>query len=175
MTLPLAAGTYRLDPVHSQIVFAVTHLGLTPVTGLFPEFEGTLRVGDRLEDVGLEVSIKMPTVQSGHPGRDESLQNEDYFDSMKHPVMTFCSTSITAADTGWIVNGDLTIKGRTLPVRLEATMTGRKVFPADKREHLGFVARGRLSRTAFGVAVGVPAGILSDDIDIAIAAQLIAD
>ena len=54
-------------------------------------------------------------------------------------------------------------------------MTGRKVFPADEREHLGFVARGRLSRTAFGVGVGVPAGILSDDVDIAIAAQLIAD
>jgi len=174
MTLPMAPGTYQLDPLHSQIGFTVTHLSLTPVRGPFPEFVGTLQVGERLEDVVLDVAIRMSSVQSGHPGRDEHIQNPDFFHSEPHPDMTFRSTSVSEAGEGWIVDGDLTVKGTSQPVRLETTMTGRKVFPLDEKEHLGFVARGLLSRSTFGVAVGVAADMLSDDIEIEIAAQLVA-
>src|SRR5262245_7262029 len=81
MTLPVAPGTYRLDPFHSQIGFSVVHLGITPVRGLFPDFTGTLRVGDRLEDARLDVSIRTSSVQSGHERRDERIQEPDYFAS----------------------------------------------------------------------------------------------
>jgi len=174
MTLPLAPGIYQLDPLHSQIGFTVTHLGLTPVRGLFPGFAGTLQVGERLEDVVLDVSIRMSSVQSGHQGRDEHIQNPDFFHSASHPDMTFRSTSISQTGEGWVVDGDLTVKGTSQPMRLETTMTGRKVFPLDEKEHIGFVASGLLSRTAFGVAAGVPADLLSEDIEIVIAAQLVA-
>ena len=61
MTMPLVAGTYRLDQNHTQIGFTVVHLGLTPVRGLFPDFEGILQVGDRLTDTTLHVSITTPS------------------------------------------------------------------------------------------------------------------
>ena len=175
MSLPLAAGTYRLDHHHSQIGFIVIHLGLTPVRGLFPDFDGVLEVGERLEDTALRISVGMPSVQSGHPGRDERLQDADYFDSAGHPAMVFESTSVTATDDGWAVDGELTVKGTSQPLRLDAAMTGRRVFPLDEKEHIGFVATGRLSRVSFGVATGVPSEILSDDIELVISAQLVAD
>lgn len=174
MTLPLAPGSYQLDPLHSQIGFTVIHLGLTPVRGLFPDFTGVLRVGEGLEDTALDVSIAMASVQSGHPGRDEHIQNPDFFHSELHPAMTFRSVAVTAAGEGWIVDGELTVRGAGLPVRLETRMTGRKVFPLDEKEHIGFVASGRLSRSSFGVAAEIPGDLLSDDIEIDIAAQLVA-
>jgi polyisoprenoid-binding protein YceI len=177
MSLPLAAGTYQLDQHHSQIGFTVMHLGLTPVRGLFPEYEGTLRVGDRLADTALTVSIVMASVQSGHVGRDEHLQIADYFDTAAHPMMVFESTSIAAgeSDDRWVLDGDLTIKGTTRPLRLSAGLTGRRVFPLDEKEHTGFVANGRLSRLAYGIGAEVPDIMLSDEIELDIAAQLIAD
>jgi len=175
MMLPLAAGTYRLDQHHSQIGFTVMHLGLTPVRGLFPEFDGVLRIGDRLSDVALMVSMRMSSVQSGHPGRDEHLQLPDYFDSATHPDMVFESASVDAADEGWVIDGTLTIKATSRPLRLNAVMTGRRVFPLDDKEHTGFVANGRLSRTAYGIASAVPDEMLSDEIVLDVAAQLIAD
>jgi polyisoprenoid-binding protein YceI len=179
MALPLAAGTYRLDQQHSQIGFTVTHLGLTPVRGLFPDFDGVLRVGDRLPDVALTVSISMSSVQSGHPGRDEHLQLPDYFDSATHADMVFESESVSGDPDGdderWIIDGALTIKAITRPLRLAAAMTGRRVFPLDDKERTGFLASGRLSRIAYGVAPAVPSDMLSDEIELDIAAQLIAD
>ncbi len=175
MSLPLTAGTYRLDHNHSQIGFTVTHLGLTPVRGLFPEFDGVLRVGERLSDTVLTVSIMMSSVQSGHPGRDEHLQLPDYFDSVSHPEMVFQSESVDDGDEGWIVDGKLTIKGTTQPLRLVAVLTGQRLFPLDEKQHIGFVANGRLSRLAYRVAAEVPVEILSDEIELDIAAQLIAD
>ena len=174
MALPLDPGTYRLDRSHSQIGFSIVHLGLTPVRGLFPDFEGTLRVGEGASDTVLTVSVGMPSVQSGHPGRDERLQLPEYFDSDTHPAMVFESTAIDGAGDHWTIDGELTVKGTTRPLRLEATMTGRRVFPADEKEHIGFLAHGTLSRRAFGVGAEVPTEVLGDDIELAIAAQLIA-
>jgi polyisoprenoid-binding protein YceI len=175
MGLPLAAGDYRLDQHHSQIGFTVVHLGLTPIRGLFPDFDGLLRIGSEPSDTTLQVSVGLPSVQSGHPGRDERLQTADYFDTALHPTMVFESTAVDGEDERWVVDGQLTIKGTTAPLRLDVTMTGRSVFPLDEKEHIGFVASGWLSRRAFGVAPDVPDDILSDGIDLAIAAQLITD
>jgi len=175
MTLALPAGTYRLDQQHSQIGFTVTHLGLTPVRGLFPEFEGVLTVGEQLSDVALAVSIMMGSVQSGHPGRDEHIQIPDFFDSGTHPAMTFESESVDGDDGAWVIDGKLTIKGVTRPIQLTTVLTGQRVFPLDEKLHTGFVANGRLSRLAYGVAPEVPDHMLSDEITLDIAVQLIAD
>src|SRR5262245_34572288 len=135
MTLALPAGTYRLDQQHSQIGFTVTHLGLTPVRGLFPDFEGVLHVGDRLSDVALTVSIMMSSVQSGHPGRDDHLQIPDFFDTATYPEMAFESESVDGDDGAWVVDGKLTVKGATQPLRLTTVLTGQRVFPLDEKLH----------------------------------------
>ena len=173
MPLPLARGTYDLDVTHSQIGFTVLHLGLTPVRGLFAEFSGQLTVGDTADESELEVTIGLPSLQSSHPGREEHLQGEDFFHSAQHPQMSFRSTRIEGAEAAWTVTGDLSLRGVTRPVTIDTRMTGRALFPLDQKEHIGFVASGVLSRTAFGVAPNVPSMMLSDDITVELAVQLI--
>jgi len=173
MPLPLARGTYLLDVTHSQIGFTVVHLGLTPVRGLFADFSGQLTVGDSADDSELDVTIGLLSLQSSHPGREQHLQGEDFFHSAQHPHMTFRSTRIDGAEDAWSVTGDLSLRGVTRPVTIDTTMTGRALFPLDQKEHIGFVASGTVSRNAFGVAPNVPSMILSDDITVDLAVQLI--
>ncbi len=173
MTLPLAAGTYRIDETHTQIGFVVTHLGLTPIRGIFAEFSGQLVVGETEAASQLDVAISLNSLQSSHPGREEHLQGEDFFHSGQFPTMTFRSTGIEGEGERWHVNGDLTLRGITRPVALDTNLTGRALFPVDQKEHIGFVATGAVSRTAFGVAPNIPSLMLSDDIRVELSVQLI--
>lgn len=88
--------------------------------------------------------------------------------------MAFTSASIVAVGDGWLVAGEVSVRGVAKPLELEVAMTGSRVFPLDGKEHIGFVARGRLSRSAFGVGVGVPDDVLSDAILVDLAVQLVA-
>lgn len=173
MTLALAPGRYQFDRAHSQFSFSVLHLGITPVVGMFADFEGMLVVGETEADSSLEMSAQMASVGSGNRGRDEHLQGADFFDTANHPAMTFRSTALSGAGDQWTIDGDLTVKGASQSVRLSAVFTGTSVFPMDKKEHIGATANGTLSRLAAGVGPAIPTSMLSDEIGISVAVQLI--
>jgi polyisoprenoid-binding protein YceI len=175
MDLPLAPGRYLLDPTHTQIGFVVTHLGITPIRGMFTRYDGHLLVGDRAETSSLQVFVELASLQSSHPGREEHLQGEDFFHSARHPQMIFTTTSISGAGDRWSFEGPLVLRGVEQPIQLDATLTGRAVFPLDQKEHIGFVARGSLSRSAFGVAPNIPGLLLSDQVVLDLSVQLIAE
>jgi polyisoprenoid-binding protein YceI len=170
---PIEPGDYAFDTTHSQIGFSVQHLGLTPVRGLFTGYRGRLLVADLPAGSSLEVTVDVTTVQSGNAGRDEHLQVADYFDSANHPTMTYRSTGFVEGPSGWTVDGELTLKGTTRPLSLQAAVTGRALFPLDQKEHIGVTATGHLHRTAFGIGPDVPAFLLSDVIQLELAVQLL--
>jgi polyisoprenoid-binding protein YceI len=103
------------------------------------------------------------------------VQGVDFFDSANHPTMTFATTAITGSGATWSFEGPLTVKGRTSPVRLDASLTGKALFSVDEKEHIGFVARGALSRAAFGVAPAIPSFVLSDEVQLDLSVQLVAE
>ncbi len=173
MSLPLDPGTYEFDRAHSQFAFGVTHLGITPVVGLFTDFEGTLVVGADAESSTLRLQAQMASVNSGNAGRDEHLQAPDFFDTANHPVLSFTSSALSGAGDTWTIDGDLVIKGQSQKVQLTATFTGRAVFPMDQKEHIGATATGTISRVAAGIGAAIPASFLSDDIALSVAVQLI--
>ena len=171
MSLPIAPGTYGIDTAHSQLSFAVTHLGITTVVGTFDRFSGALYVGSGLADTVIAIEAEMASINTGHAMRDDHVRGEGFLDVANHPQMLFRSTSIGEAGSGYSMKGDLTIKGTTMPVTLEASYKGAAVFPVDGSTHHGFVATGSLSRNAYGVGTGVD--ILSDDIILTLNAQFI--
>lgn len=171
MSLPIPAGTYGIDTMHSQLGFGVTHLNISIVRGTFDSYDGSLTVGDSLADTSLSIEADMTSVASGHPGRDQTIQNPDFFDSENHPKMTFASTAITENGDGYTLTGDLTIKGVTQSVDLAVTYNGSNVFPLDGSTHYGFSATGQISRSAFGVSYGVP--MVTDEVDLNLEAQFI--
>lgn len=171
MSLPIPAGTYGVDTMHTQLGFSVTHLGITLVRGTFDRYSGSLTVGETLADTSVSLEAEMTSMNSGNAMRDEHMHGTDFFDVANHPQMTFNSTAITESGTGYDLMGDLTIKGTTLSVTLATTFNGSAVFPIDKSTHFGFTASTTISRSAFGVSYGVP--MVSDNVELQLNAQFI--
>lgn len=171
MALPIPAGSYGIDKMHTQLGFAVTHLGISVVGGTFDTFDGTLTVGDSLASSALSLSADMGSVNTGQPMRDGHLKGADFFDVENHPTLSFTSTSIEQAGDRYRLTGDLTIKGSTQQVTLDASYNGSGTFPVDGSTHYGFSASGTLSRSAFGVSYGVP--MVTDDVKLTLEAQFV--
>lgn len=171
MTLAIPSGTYGIDTMHTQLGFAVTHLGITLVRGTFDRFSGFLTVGESLNDTSVTIEAEMASMNSGNAMRDEHMHGADFFDVANHPQMMFLSTSVIDNGESYDLNGNLTIKGVTVPVTLKTTFNGSAVFPMDQSTHYGFTASTTISRSAFGISYGVP--MVSDDVELALNVQFI--
>jgi polyisoprenoid-binding protein YceI len=151
--LPLASGRWTVDPVHSAVVFSVRHLGLSKVRGRFDRFEATLDVGDSLDDVKVDATIDMTSVDTNNPDRDAHLRTTDFFNVEQHPTMRFQTTKVSGSDADWQLEGHLTINGVTQPIALDVEFNGTEPFQEDL--HAGFTAAGELKRSEFGIDFGI--------------------
>jgi polyisoprenoid-binding protein YceI len=151
--VPLKPGRWALDPVHSGVVFAIRHLGLSKVRGRFDRFDATLEVGTSLDDIHVEATIDMASVNTNNADRDAHIRNTDFFDVDKHPTMHFVSTGLTGDGEEWELAGDLTINGTTRPVTFDVEFHGVQQFREDR--HAGFSAKGEVKRSEFGIEFGM--------------------
>ncbi|HEY7628761.1 MAG TPA: YceI family protein [Ilumatobacteraceae bacterium] len=151
MALPIDAGVYPIDKVHSQLRFTVEHLDIAFIHGLFERFDGELVVGEELDDTSAWIDVETASINSASPFRDDALRGADWLDVDNHPLMTFRSTTATAADDGYALTGDLSIKGTTLPVTFDITYNGSAPFVFDGSTHFGFVGRAVIDRSAYGM------------------------
>jgi polyisoprenoid-binding protein YceI len=142
----LSAGTWTIDPTHTEVGFVARHLMVSKVRGSFTDVSGTVSVGDELSDSRAEVAIRTASVSTGTPDRDAHLRSGDFFDADTHPEMTFVSTSFD----GETLVGDLTIKGVTKPVTLEVSFGGVATDPWGN-EKAAFEAVGEIDRTDWGL------------------------
>lgn len=125
------AGKYELDVSHTEVGFAARHM-LTKVRGRFTEFEGTVEVGDSVEESRIDVEIKTGSVQTNFEQRDAHLRSADFFDVDEHPVMSFRSTAIRhTGGANFEVDGDLTIRDVTNPITLRGQFLGWGTDPYD--------------------------------------------
>lgn len=164
-------GTYNFDKNHSFIGFKVKHMGLIEVPGFFRDFSG--EVSFNAEDVSRSsVSFKaiMTSVDTGVAPRDNHLRSKDFFEVEKFPEMTFKSTKVEKKGNGWVMTGDLTMKGVTKSVTIPFEISGW--LPATERAgmKMGIVGETTINRRDFGVNYGnnLPSGVpaLSDDVKV---------
>jgi polyisoprenoid-binding protein YceI len=141
-------GTWTVDPAHSKVGFAVKHMGIATVRGVFRDFEGTLEVGDEVKASG---TVQAASVDTNEPGRDEHLRSADFFGADSNPRLTFTSTRIEPdGDDAFTVVGDLTMNGITREVRLDAEIAGVDTDPWGN-ERVGLELTGQISRGDFGM------------------------
>lgn len=119
-----AKGEWKIDPAHTSVEFVGRHLMVTKVRGSFSEVSGTVTVADDPLDSAVSVTIATGSVSTGSQDRDGHLVSPDFFDVENYPEMGFVSTGVRASGDGWILDGDLTIKGVTRPVSLDFEFTG---------------------------------------------------
>ena len=144
-------GTWTIDPSHSEVGFTVRHL-VSKVRGQFETFEGTLTTGATLEETRANASIDLNSVNTRDAGRDGHLRSADFFDVENHGPMTFATTSFN----GQTATGELTLKGVTKPVTLNAKFTGAGKGPMNQLETVAFEATTTIKRSDFGISYGVP-------------------
>ena len=144
------AGTWTIDPSHSEVGFTVRHL-MSKVRGQFEQFEGTLTTTDEVDGFRAEATIDLNSVNTRDANRDGHLRSADFFDVEKSGPMTFTTTSFD----GSTAKGDLTIKGLTRPVELDVEFLGVQQ-DAYGNTVLGYEATTEISRKAWGVDFNVP-------------------
>jgi polyisoprenoid-binding protein YceI len=159
--VPIASGRWALDPAHSSVVFSVRHLGLSKVWGRFEKFDATLEVGATTDDVKVDATIDMASVNTNNADRDTHLRSTDFFGTEQHPTLEFRSTGLEGDASDWQLAGELTINGITKPVTLEVEFNGLAPFPPpDGQNHAGFSAAGELRRSEVGIDFGMmPIGL----------------
>src|ERR1700748_1035167 len=94
----IASGTWTVDPAHSTVGFGVKHMGIATVRGEFTEFEGTLEIGDDLSNARAFGTVKVQSVDTSEPQRDDHLRSPDFFDAAEYPEIRFESQKIEELD-----------------------------------------------------------------------------
>jgi polyisoprenoid-binding protein YceI len=145
-----APGTYAIDPSHTHAGFVVRHLMVSKVRGAFSGVTGTVTVAEDLAGSSVEVEIDPSTIDTRDAGRDEHLRSNDFFGSDDHPTISYRSTGVRKDGADWVLDGELTIKGVTQPVRLDVEFLGAATDPWGS-SRLGFTASGEVDREAFGI------------------------
>ncbi len=145
-TIP--AGTYNVDPAHSNVGFEVRHMGIATVRGAFKTFEGLLESRD--EDVVLKGSVEVKTIDTGDVNRDGHLAAPDFFDAEQHPQITFHSTSLEPAGDGQVrLTGEITIKGITKPIELTGVVADAGTTDPWGNERVGLELESVIDRREF--------------------------
>jgi polyisoprenoid-binding protein YceI len=142
-------GTWSVDAAHSTVGFAVKHMGIANVRGRFTEFEGTLEVGGDLASSSAKGAVKVASITTEEPQRDEHLRSPDFFNVEEFPEIRFESTHVEAIDDeSTSVVGNLTMHGVTKEVKLKAVVQGTDVDPSG-HERAGVEVIGVLKRSDF--------------------------
>jgi polyisoprenoid-binding protein YceI len=148
-------GTWKADPVHSEIAFSVRHLMLSNVRGRFTRYDVTINTGEDLSESSITTTIELASIDTGNQPRDEHLRSADYLDVQHHSVMSYRSTGIRRDGDGWLVDGELTLHGITRPVSLTSQVNGFAADPFGGRR-AGFSATAKISRREFGIGAALP-------------------
>lgn len=164
----VVAGTYKVDPAHTQVRWRVDHLGFSLFDGFFADPKGSLLIDPRRPNTArVTITIPMSKVLSTSTGLDTHLKGADFFDVARFPTATFTSTQVRTTGQRARITGNLTLHGVTRPVVLDTRFVGAGNDPrGTKALNVGFEATTRIRRSDFGITYGAPA--IGDTVDLAI-------
>ena len=163
--------TYRIDPEHSAANWQVRHL-VARVSGSFSAVSGTIVLDrDNLARSRVEATIDVASLDSGHRKRDVHLWSDEFLDARRHPEMRFESTSVqpSGPDKG-VINGNLTLRGVTRPVRLAYQILGFGNDPWDGYR-AGLLAVANINRLDFGVSKFPEPGPIGNEVEVTLLVQ----
>ena len=161
------AETYKVDPVHSSIVFKSKHLDTSYVFGRFNDFGGTVNVDPDPTKMSFDVSAKVESIDTGNAKRDTHLKSPDFFSAKEFPTINFKSTSVKpAGDNKFEVTGDMTLHGVTKTTTVTIEKVGQSNNP-QFGERAGFFTTFNVKRSDFGMSGMQP--MIGDDVELAVA------
>jgi polyisoprenoid-binding protein YceI len=150
-TIPgYVAGTWTLDPTHSDVTFSVRHLAISKVRGSFEKFDVTVVTAENPLDSTITASIDMASINTNQADRDGHLKTSDFFAIDQFPTMDFVSTGLRLEGDDLLIDGELTLRGVTKPVTLKGEFGGI-MTDGYGQVKAGASASTKIDRTEFGV------------------------
>ncbi len=174
MLAQAASAEYRLDPVHTRVMFAIEHAGFSRAIGTVSGSTGTLVFDpDDWKTARLEVSVPLARLDMGDEDWNRAVGKSSLLNVNDFPAATFVSTSIEPIDVQHAsVYGSLTLRGVTREVKLDVTLNAVKRHPMPPfRRTAGFSATTRISRADFGITAWK--NVIGDDVELRIEAEAI--
>lgn len=147
----LELTAWQIDAGHSQIGFSVSHMVVSDVEGKFSKYTGNVLLDERdPTNSRLEFSADVDSIDTGNADRDNHLRSPDFFDVAQFPQLTFQSVSIRKAGKRYEILGDLTIRGVTKRISLDATLSDTIQSPWGQSVRAARVT-GTIDRREFGL------------------------
>jgi polyisoprenoid-binding protein YceI len=171
------AGTWTFDKAHTRLEFVARHM-LSKVRGRFKEFDGTVTIAERPEDSHVEVDMQTASITTDTGMRDDHLRSDDFLEVDEYPTMSFRSKELRpTGETTFQLVGDLTIKGITREVVLDAEFNGWGPGMTPERPPLAaFSAKTEIDREdwdmTWNVAVETGGFLVSKKVQIEIETEL---
>ena len=171
-------STWQLDASHSSIGFSVKHLMIATVKGSFGKYEASFNGSEEdLSKATVGVKIDAASIDTGNDQRDGHLRSGDFFETEKFPEITFVGKRIVGNPFGdFKIIGDLTVRGVTKEITLDATFEGRAKDPWGN-SRLGYTAKGKINRSEFGLnwnqALEAGGVLVSEEVKISVEASFV--
>lgn len=144
------AGTWKIDPAHTEVGFVVRHLMISKVRGKFEKFDATFVTGDNPLDSSVTATAEVASVNTNDENRDNHLRTNDFFDAPNHPTLSFVSTGVRLENGEYKVDGDLTVRGVTKPATFDFEFGGFVTDPYGNYK-AGATATATVDRKDFGL------------------------
>ena len=164
-----AADTFKVDSVHSFVLFSVQHLGIANTYGRFNDITGTVVFDeDNPSKSSVELSVPIESLDTHNSIRERSLKSPAFFDAKQFPTMTFKSTKVEGSGDTLKVSGDLTIHGVSKPMTVDFKKggEGKGVFGEMRG---GGETRFTIKRSDFGM--NFQQGAVGDEVTIVLSLE----
>lgn len=167
-----ASETYIIEGSHTMPRFEYSHFGYSTQVSRFDKTSGTITLDRAAKTGSVDVVIDAKSVNTGYPLFNEHIQGEDFFDTAKYPTITFKSKTLKFdGDKLASVDGDLTIKGVTKPVKLTVTSFHCMPHPMRKKDACGANATTKIKRSEFNSGKHAP--YVSDEVTLTIPVEAV--
>jgi polyisoprenoid-binding protein YceI len=177
LTAPLALAqttTWTSDAAHSTVEFDISHLSVTNVHGHFGRVTATVQFNAaEITKSSVNATIDVTGVDTGGSSRDSVLKSADFFNIDSFPNASFTSTKVEKNGNTLTITGNLTLRGVTRQVVLDADGPTAPVTSSDHKPHTTFSATTTISRNAFGIATMFPAYVAGDDAKLTIHLEVV--
>ena len=144
------AGTWVLDPSHSEVTFSLRHMMISKVRGEFGVKSATIEAPENPLEAKVTASVDAASISTNDENRDKHLRSADFFDVEKYPEITFTGTDFSIDGDTVDVTGDLTIKGTTHSVTVPLEYQGAVIDPWGN-ERIGFEGSVVVNRKDWGL------------------------
>jgi polyisoprenoid-binding protein YceI len=170
-------GTWKFDPLHTQVEFSAKHLGMMTVRGHFAEVTAGGNIDPQHpEKSQVEATINTASIRTHNEQRDKDLRGSNFLEIEKYPTIHFESTKLELeGDDRATLTGELTIKGNTKPVQLKVVKYGEFNDP-NMGHRIGYAAETKIDRKDFGMQFDMMLDgkfIVSNEIQINIEGEIV--